>query len=98
MNGYYKCLLWLDKKYNSLALIGRELLSCISCPIRARVCNCRLLVVEDVDVMVKLAVRPGGLFEALNAGVEANTHGNSWTSLPTVMHNLIERKFHGLVI
>ena len=39
VNGYHKLELWLDKKYNSLALIGRELLSCISCPIRRRVVN-----------------------------------------------------------
>ena len=41
VNGYYKLILWLDKRCNSLALIGQELLSCISCPIRVDVCNNR---------------------------------------------------------
>ena len=30
--GYYNLILWLVKRNISLALIGRELLSCISCP------------------------------------------------------------------
>ena len=41
VNGYYKRILSLDKRYSSLALIGHELLICISCPIRVCVCNNR---------------------------------------------------------
>ena len=39
--GFYKLRLWLDKRNNSLALIGQELLDCIPCPIRVWVCNNR---------------------------------------------------------
>ena len=31
----------MDERYISLGLIGQELLSCISCPIRVKVCNNR---------------------------------------------------------
>ena len=41
VDGYYKLILWLDKRYNSLALIWQELRSFISCPIRVWVCNNR---------------------------------------------------------
>ena len=41
LNGYYKRMPWLDKRYSSLALIGQELLSCFSCPIKVCVCNNR---------------------------------------------------------
>ena len=34
VNGYYKLVLWLDKKYNSVAFDQSELGSCTSCPIR----------------------------------------------------------------
>ena len=37
----YKLTFWSDKRYNSLALIGQELLSCISCPMRIQVCKYR---------------------------------------------------------
>ena len=38
---YYKRLLWLDKRYNLVALVQSELGSCTSCPIRVCVCNNR---------------------------------------------------------
>ena len=38
---YYILILWLDKRCNCLALIGQELLNCISGTIRVWVCNNR---------------------------------------------------------
>ena len=35
----YKLTFWSDKRYNSLALIGQELLSCISWPMRIQFCK-----------------------------------------------------------
>ena len=46
VNGYYKLILLLDKRYNCLALIGRELLSFIACTIRKGVCNNRSPLVK----------------------------------------------------
>ena len=41
VSGYFKFILWLDKKYNMLALTGQELLSYISFPIKIWVCSNR---------------------------------------------------------
>ena len=48
MDGYYKLILWLDKRYNSVALIGRELLSFTSCPIRTGVCKYRPPLIHTI--------------------------------------------------
>ena len=49
MNSYYKLIFWLDKRYNSQVLIGQNLLSCSSCPIRVWAFNNRSSLAGTVN-------------------------------------------------
>ena len=64
VNRCYKLIFWLVKRYNSLALIGQKLLSCISCPIRIWVCNNRSLLLWHQPDLLFTAARRCSLFSS----------------------------------
>ena len=72
MNGYNKLILWLDNRYNSVALVQSELESCISCPIIILVYNNRSSLVCGANPIVNIIT----IFPSINSAEEQRNLGD----------------------